>query len=74
MKGENKMVVSKTMTPRVIRKRAHLGQVDIANMVGVSVTTVSHWETGKTFPPRSKWKDIEKAYGVPFKDIEWAYE
>lgn len=68
------MIVPKTMTPRVIRKRAKLGQVDIANMVGVSVATVSHWETGKTFPPRTKWKDIEKAYGVPFKDIEWTNE
>lgn len=68
------MAFSESMTPRSLRKKLHLGQYDIAKMIGVSVTTVSHWETGKTFPPRSKWRDIEKAYGVPFKEIEWTNE
>lgn len=41
----------------------------IAERLGVTQATVSHWETG-TFVPSSKlWKRIARVYGIPYADL-----
>lgn len=35
---------------RLIREHRRLGQAEIRALVGVSSTTYSSWETGKTYP------------------------
>ena len=60
--------------PRVLRKRLKMTQKEIADQIGVHVNTVSNWESGKNVPPKTKRKDIEKVYGVPYEEIEWSNE
>ena len=57
--------------PRDIRREKNIKQSDIAKIVGVSYQTVSNWERGYSFPPRSKWKKVAEAYGCDINDIDW---
>lgn len=65
------MNVLEKKRPRSVRRENNILQSDIAEKVGVSYQTVSNWERGYSFPPRSKWKKIEAAYGVPFEELDW---
>ncbi len=47
------------------RKQAGLKQVDMAEKVGVSVTSVSLWENGKQIPDFEKIKKIAQVTGLP---------
>lgn len=38
------------MRLRLIREHRRLGQVEVRTLVGVSSSTYSSWETGKTYP------------------------
>lgn len=59
---------------RILRKRLKLTQKQVADMIGVHMNTVSNWESGKCKPPKTKRRDIEEVYGVPFNEIEWSNE
>lgn len=53
------------MAIRTLRTNLNLTQTELAERVGVSVNTVSTWETGKVFPPKDRIKHICKALGIP---------
>ena len=40
-------------------------QVDVANMLGVNIKTISSWETGETKPPVDMVPKIAEVYKVP---------
>jgi transcriptional regulator with XRE-family HTH domain len=51
------------------REEAQLGQRDVAEALGVSVSTVSNWERGKTVP-RSRQGALEKLLGLTLTEVE----
>lgn len=59
-----------------LRERGLLTQMEFAEMVGVTFSTVNRWEAGKTRPNIKAMKNI-KAYceknNLPFEDVELAW-
>lgn len=55
-----------------LRKRQRLTQGEMAERIGVTLQTISHWEIGKVIPPKKWHEKIEKEYGCPFDEIEWS--
>lgn len=53
------------MAIRQLRTKQDMTQTELAKRVGVNVNTVSSWETGKIFPPKSSIKRVCDALGVP---------
>ena len=49
---------------RELRKRANLQQKDLASAIGVSVATVSDWETQKKDPSNERLQKLAKLFGV----------
>lgn len=46
------------------RERKELNQSEVAEELGVTQATISHWETGATVPHPSQWKRISAVYGL----------
>lgn len=57
------------ITLKAARVNAGLGLSVAAKRLEVSESTLSKWESGKTFPNARKILDIEQAYGIPFDEI-----
>lgn len=59
-----------------LRERGLLTQMEFAEIVGVTFSTVNRWEAGKTRPNIKAMKNI-KAYceknNLPFEDVELAW-
>lgn len=53
------------ITMKAARVNANLSQRDAAEALGVNVSTVQNYETGKTVPDWEMVKKIEKIYGIP---------
>jgi transcriptional regulator with XRE-family HTH domain len=51
------------------RHQLHLRQEDLAARLGVSVSTVANWETGKHFPRRYLGR-VEEVLGISLTDEE----
>jgi DNA-binding XRE family transcriptional regulator len=51
-----------------VRKDQRLTQRDVAEYVGVGLSTVRKWEDGIALPDRSLWPKLEEAIGVPVPD------
>src|SRR5713101_6921258 len=51
-------------TVKQLRDLAILTQAELAEEVGVSVTTISHWETGSKRPRASNIRKLAKVLGV----------
>lgn len=51
------------------REAAVLTQVELAEKVGVSATTISHWETGSKRPRASNIRKLAEALEVTSQDI-----
>lgn len=49
---------------RELRKKADLGQKELASLVGVSVATVSDWETRKKDPSGVRLQKLAEVFGV----------
>lgn len=47
------------------RVNANLTQIQAAEKLHVSRTTLQNWEQGKTEPKASNIKDMEEVYGIP---------
>ena len=47
-----------------LRKEKNLGQIGLANELGVSKSIISLWEIGTCEPTLSKLKEIAKFFGV----------
>ena len=52
----------------VLRDRAGLSQMELADRLGVSRQAVSRWESGDTTPTMDKLKSLAKIYGV---SLDW---
>ncbi len=52
----------------VLRDRAGLSQMELADRLGVSRQAVSRWESGDTTPTMDKLKALAKLYGV---SLDW---
>ena len=52
----------------VLRDRAGLSQMELAERLGVSRQAVSRWESGDTTPTMDKLKSLAKIYGV---SLDW---
>ena len=50
---------------RILRVRQGLTQGQLAEKCGMSVQTVSDWETGKKWPPKGSSERVCEALGVP---------
>ncbi len=56
-------------TLRQLREEAVLTQAELAQQVGVSVTAISHWETGNKRPRASNIRSLAKAFGVTPQEV-----
>ena len=54
----------------VLRDRAGLSQMELADRLGVSRQAVSRWESGDTTPTMDKLKSLAKIYGV---SLDWLF-
>ena len=49
---------------RELRKKAGIGQKELADIVGVSIPTVSDWETGKKQPSKERLRKLAEYFQV----------
>lgn len=59
------------MTLKSARVNQNLTQEKAAELIGVSVDTLSNYEKGKTFPDVPIIKRIESVYRVSYSDINF---
>ena len=61
---------------KLIRKKGFYTQVEFAESIGVSFSTVNRWETGKTSPNVSTMKRLKvycDALNIEFSNVEKAW-
>lgn len=58
---------------RSLRSQRGMMQDDVAASLGVSVASVSHWESDRSFPKRGRLADLAKLFGVPTADLASFY-
>jgi len=58
---------------RHLRSQRGLMQDDVAASLGVSVASVSHWESDRSFPKRGRLGDLAQLFGVPAADLASFY-
>lgn len=54
------------ITLKAARVNANLSQAEAAAKIGVAVSTLKNWETGKTFPTQPKIERLCDVYGISF--------
>lgn len=57
------------LTLKALRANSNMKQSEVAQKLGISATTWSKWENGKSFPDVAQVKEIEKLFGVAYDDI-----
>ena len=57
------------MSIRELRTRANMTQAQLAKKMNVDQSTVSLWETGKTFPMRKLRKKLAKVLGCTVGEL-----
>ena len=57
------------LTLKALRANSNMKQSELAQKLGISATTWSKWENGKSFPDVAQVKEIEKLFGVAYDDI-----
>lgn len=67
-KGAKTMMPIK-MTLKALRVNKGLSRSKASELIGVSPDTLANYERGKSFPDVPIIKNIEKTYGVEYKDI-----
>ena len=67
------MAIEKIDLPTA-RKRVRMTQKGLADACGVSVSTVSNWEKGKSEPTVSQARMIGKAVGLHYDDIIFLHQ
>ena len=66
--GEPREVAVKTI--RELREGKGWSQLELANRVGVTPSTVYNWERGKYEPRASQFRQIAEVFGVSMDAIE----
>lgn len=56
-------------TLKALRINKRLSQDEASRLIGVSTDTLSNYERGITYPDVPIIKNIEKVYGIEYKDI-----
>lgn len=59
------------VTLKMLRAGANLTQEQIAEKLGISPSTWSKWENGKTFPDVADIIKIEKLFNISYSDINF---
>ena len=54
------------ITLKAARVNANLSRAEAAAKIGVAVSTLKNWETGKTFPNQPKIQRLCEVYGISF--------
>ncbi|MEG2274830.1 MAG: helix-turn-helix transcriptional regulator [Clostridia bacterium] len=55
---------------KFIELRKKIGaQVELANLVGVTQSTIASWEAGASYPRRAMLQKLSKTFGVSGDDI-----
>lgn len=57
------------MTLKELRQKAGLTQEQVAKLIDVDQTAVSHWESGRYKPLAKYQKKLAKLYGVSMDDL-----
>lgn len=57
---------------KAARVNAGLSQSDAAKKIGVAVSTLRNWESGKTFPNQPKIEKMCEVYNIPFDVLFFA--
>jgi len=61
-------------TLRELREAQFLTQLQVANQLGVTISTISNWENGKKRPMMRKIPDLARIYKVTPGEISQAIE
>ena len=56
-------------TLKELRKKLNLYQSDVAEQLGVVQSTVSAWETGRSFPRREYYPKLTEIYNCTINDL-----
>lgn len=51
---------------KAARVNAQLSQQEAADRIGVAVSTLRNWETGKTYPKQPQIEKLCDVYGISF--------
>lgn len=57
------------LTLKTARDKAKINQIDAAKLLGLSVSTLRNYETGKTFPDVNTIHKMEELYNVSYDQI-----
>lgn len=57
------------ITLKAARINAGLTQQALAELVGVSVSTIKSWESGKTYPKQPQIESLCKLFGLKYDQI-----
>lgn len=52
-----------------LRKQTNMNQEELANRLGVSISAISKWETGKNLPDIEKLTELSNIFGMPVEDL-----
>ena len=57
------------LTLKTARDKAKINQIDAAKLLGLSVSTLRNYESGKTFPDVNTIHKMEELYNVSYDQI-----
>lgn len=57
------------VTLKAARVNRNLNQKEAARLIGISVSTLQNYESGKNFPDVPILKSIERVYKISYSDI-----
>lgn len=60
------------ITLRAARVNCGLTQTEASRMLGVSISTLKNWETGKTFPKQPQIEIMCNIYGITYDALFFA--
>ena len=60
-----------SITLKAARVNRNLNQKEAAKLIGVSVSTLQNYESGKCFPDVPVIKNIERVYQIHYSDISF---
>lgn len=57
---------------KAARVNANMSQQEAAHRIGVAVSTLRNWESGKTFPNQPRIEKLCEVYGITFDVLFFA--